>query len=295
MKINSDVVPIQTASQFVTDVGVTLYEGRFYMAIHIPINGVNCIAMRVSDDGVNFSEPRVILRPNSKMVGATRGAETPSAPMPPFPGFPFWSMICMTYDVIPGHADHWSVGTLAFAKDPLGFWQWGDIVFSSIHRRQQPTWDGMKVEGGLSEFTTLHVGSGVVVALFATNSYRPKPCIYGAVSLPPWSMRSWAMNPDPVIEGEGSMLATQPHLFLLRGVPMCVYTDGEPSRVRVARGDSTLTKWEIGEVLVEPSGVVERCVGPCLVPLDETMGRLYYTEVSMDNTRWQTMTCEVEL
>lgn len=282
-----------------TDVGVTLHEGKFYMLIHAYDavgTKLNCLAVAVSSDGVKFPQPRIVLRSDPKLVGCTRGVETPSAPLPPFPGFPYWSTTCMTYDVVPGRGiEHWSVCTAAYAKDPLGFWQWGDIVLAPTFRRQQPVDKGGDIEGGLSEMSVMHVGNGVLGALLATNTYRPKPCIYAAASVPPFSMRSWAQWPDPVIEGEGSLWASQPHLFQMNGLPMCVYAEGPPERIRVARGDKTMQKWELGEVLLEPDGEVERCVGPCLVPIDGTTGRLYWSSVSGDGRIWRTMTALVDL
>jgi len=296
MKLISDLKAVPTKSTFVTDVGVTLYQNEFYMAMHIPINGVNCIAMRTSDDGVQFGEPKVILRPDPKRIGATRGLETPSPPQPPIPGvFDFWSMICMGYDIMPERKDHESCGILAVAKDPMGEWSFDDIVFSSIKSRQQPVWDGTKIEGGLSEFGLIYAGNRIALAVFATNSYRPKPCIYGALSSAPWLMRSWLMTPDPIIEGEGKYWASQPSLSIIDDLPVCVYVEGAPERIRVARGNVTLEDWEVGEILVQPDATMDRCVGPCLVPLESGQGRLYFTAVSNDNKLWRTMTALVDL
>lgn len=282
-----------------TDVGVTLHDGKFIMLTHVwdgTGTKLNCIAVAVSDDGVKFPQPRIVLRSNAQLIGCTRGAETPSAPLPPFPGFPYWSTVCMTYDMVPGRGiEHWSVGTSAYAKDPTGFWSWGDIVLAPTYRRQQPVDKAGDIEGGLSEFSVMHVGGGVLAALLSTNSYRPKPCIYAAASAPPYSMRSWAMWPDPVIEGEGSLWAAQASLFNHKNLPHCVYAEGPPERIRVARGDQTMQNWKVGEILLEPDGVTERCVGPCMVPLSETEGRLYWSAVKEHDKVWQTHTALVDL
>lgn len=285
-------------SRFATDASVVLHEGKFLMSVHVPVNGVNCIAVSLSEDGFRFPDPRVVLRPDPKRIGVTYGAETPSPIRPPFTGFPYWSMMCMGYGRYPerGKLDHLSSGMLAIATDPLGFWRWLDIAIAEEMSRQQAhVRADQSLDGGLSEFGYVHVGNGVNAMLYATNSYRPKPAIYAATSVPPWPLRSWCKNPDPVIEGEGALWASQPDVCVIDDVPTCVYAEGPPERIRVARGDTTFTKWETGEVLIEPQGELERCVGPCLVPLGDGKARLYFTAVFDDAKRWQITAADVDL
>ena len=305
------------------DPHVVLEGGDIVMALNYP--GGNpvrtAIAMCSSPvtDGIRFTAPRTVLRPMSPLP--TAGVETP-CPLGPGPSFPVWSMTTMLYPHQPESTDHVSAVALALAQHWKMPWTWYGPVLGASCLRQVPnvvkvppdplqpvgtTTTGATIvpptkggisKGGLSEMATMWQG-GNMVGVFATNSYRPKPCLFVAVSQAgPWLGRSWTPSPDPVLEGEGALWASQGHLSMVSGRPLCVYAEGPPERIRVAWGEPDLSKFTPAEILLEPeSGTLwsGRCVGPSWVPLGGNRGRLYFNAVEEEGNASRVMTVEMEL
>jgi len=260
------------------------------MALHVndPFTGKNCIAICTSTDGVIWTGPLIVLRPTPGAWDHD-GRETPSLHAPT-PQLPVWSLMSCGYPTVPEwswtrEGRYSSIG-MHFSAGLFGpYTEVGaGPVIGPTHGWTLPyRGQAGKLAGGVQEPTHLVLG-GVIVALFATNSYRPEPAIGQATSFLPWLGTSFTVAPQPVLAESGPGWASQPDLWRgANGLFHVVYAIGSPNEEVWHAQSADLLSWPASmreRVVQRAPGYATRAFGACAVELPGTpLTRLWWTGV----------------